>query len=122
MRVLAVGVDVVDVDRFAAMLARRPRLLERLFTEGERADSAGQSERLAARFAMKEAVLKALRSGLGAARWHEIEVVRASDGAPSVRLAGLAAELAAARGVSELVVSQSHTDHTATAFVIAQGE
>ena len=47
MRVLAVGVDVVDVDRFAAMLARRPRLLERLFTEGERADSAGQSERLA---------------------------------------------------------------------------
>ena len=70
---------------------------------------------------MKEAVLKALRSGLGAARWHDIEVVRAHDGAPSVRLAGLAADLARERGVTELVVSQSHTDHTATAFVIAQG-
>jgi holo-[acyl-carrier protein] synthase len=122
MRVVAVGVDVVDVDRFAAVLSRQPRLYERLFTEAERIDSHGQPERLAARFAMKEAVLKALRVGLGAARWHDIEVVRDVSGAPSVALHGAAASLAEERGINELLVSQSHSDTTATAFVVAQGD
>ena len=121
MRTIAVGVDVVDVPRFRALLERRPALEARLFTENERRDANGQSERLAARFAVKEAVLKALSSGLGAAKWHDIELVRAASGAPTVRLHGVAADLAAECGVSELLVSQSHSAATAVAFVSAQG-
>jgi len=121
MQTIAVGVDVVDVPRFRALLERRPRLEERLFTSGERRDANGQAERLAARFAVKEAVLKSLRSGVGAAKWHDIELVRAASGVPSVRLSGRAAELASERGVAEILVSQSHSDATAVAFVSAQG-
>ena len=121
MRVVGVGVDVVDVPRFRAMLARRPALAERLFTENERRDANGQAERLAARFAVKEATLKSLSVGLGAVRWHDIELVKQPSGAPSLALTGPAQSLATSLGVTELLVSQSHTDTTATAFVIAQG-
>lgn len=122
MRTIALGVDVVDVPRFAALLERRPALAARLFTPNERADAADQPERLAARFAVKEAVLKALHVGLGATKWHDIELVRAKSGAPSVALSGAALTLAQARGVAALLVSQSHTATTAVAFVSAQGE
>jgi len=121
MRTVAVGVDVVDVPRFRALLARRPQLEARLFTDQERRDARGQAERLAARFAVKEAVLKSLHAGVGAAKWHDIELVRAASGVPSVRLTGRAAELASERGVAEILVSQSHSDATAVAFVSAQG-
>jgi holo-[acyl-carrier protein] synthase len=76
MTTLAVGVDVVDVPRFTLALRRRPRLIERLFTEQERRDCQERPDRLAARFAAKEAVLKALGSGLGAASFQSIEVRR----------------------------------------------
>ena len=64
--VIGVGIDAVDVDRFAVVVARRPRLVERLFTDRERSEAGGSAARLAARFAAKEAVMKVLGVGLGA--------------------------------------------------------
>lgn len=118
--VVGIGVDVVDVHRFAALLERRPELVTRLFTPVEVADAAGAPPRLAVRFAAKEAVLKALQSGLGAARWHDIEVRRETSGAPHLVLRGAAEELARRCGAVRLHVSLSHTDQTATAFVVGE--
>lgn len=122
MATVAVGVDVVDVARFALALERRPRLIERLFTARERRDTRERPERLAARFAAKEAVLKALGSGLGDASFQNIEVQRAPSGAPEIVLYAEARDLAATRGVATLHVSLSHTRTTATAFVVASSE
>jgi holo-[acyl-carrier protein] synthase len=123
-RVRGVGVDAVDVVRFRSVLARRPGLAERLFTEAER--SYGQSAkdpgpRLAARFAAKEAVLKALGVGIGATGFHEVEVVRGDDGAPRLLLVGRAATLAAERGIRWWHISLTHTDLVAVASVVAEG-
>jgi holo-[acyl-carrier protein] synthase len=120
---IGVGVDAVEVDRFRSVLARRPRLAERLFTEGELAYAARRrdpTERLAARFAAKEAVLKALGGGLGSAGMREIEVTRAASGAPALRLSGRAAALAARRGVHRWHVSLTHTAAAAVAVVLAE--
>jgi len=123
--VVGVGVDAVDVDRFRAVLARRPGFCARVFTEGEQADAAGRAERLAARFAAKEAVMKALGTGLGGFAWRDVEVVRApgrgaTGGAPSLRLAAGAAELARRRRVARWHVSLTHTGRTALALVVAE--
>lgn len=122
MATVAVGVDVVDVARFALALQRRPRLVQRLFTARERSDTLERPERLAARFAAKEAVLKALGSGLGDASFHSIEVRREPSGAPVIVLHDAARELAASRGIGTLHVSLSHTNTTAAAFVVASSE
>ena len=119
MTTVGIGVDIVDVQRFDLALTRHPALETRLFTPAERRDAAERPERLAARFAAKEAVLKTLGVGLGATSWHSIEIHRDDSGAPSVRLHGTAAELAASRGVGALHVSMSHTDTMAAAFVVA---
>ena len=121
MTTVGVGVDIVDVERFTRALERHPRLAERLFTERERADAKSRPERLAARFAAKEAVLKTLHSGVGAAPWRSIEIRKDASGAPSVHLHGVAAELADERGVATLRVSLSHTPTSAVAFVIGSG-
>jgi holo-[acyl-carrier protein] synthase len=118
--VIGVGIDAVDVDRLAAMLARRPALAERLFTAGERADAAGSVPRLGARFAAKEAVMKALGVGLGAFRLRDVEVVLLASGAPTLRLHGAAGELAAARGVRRWHLSLTHTALTAHAIALAE--
>ncbi len=121
MTTVGVGVDIVDVERFTLALERHPRLAERLFTERERLDARSRPERLAARFAAKEAVLKSLQSGIGAAPWRSIEVRKEPSGAPTIHLHGAAAQLAAARGVATLHVSLSHTAISAVAFVIGSG-
>jgi len=122
--VRGIGVDAVDVERFRRVIERRPGLLRRLFTESERA-YAGRSRdpgpRLAARFAAKEAVLKALGVGVGAARFRDVEVVRTEGGRPVLRLSGRAASLAADRGVRRWHVSMTHTDALAVASVVAEG-
>lgn len=124
--IVGVGVDVVGVARFRRSLDRTPTLAERLFTGGERAYAeaarpAMAAQRLAARFAAKEAVLKALGAGLGACGFHDIEVVRDDDsGAPSLALHGPALALAAERAVASWHLSLSHTDELATAFVVAE--
>jgi holo-[acyl-carrier protein] synthase len=124
-RIRGVGVDAVDVARFRTVLARRPRLAGRLFTDAERSYAeSGQDpgSRLAARFAAKEAVLKALGVGIGAADFREVEVVRGENGAPRLALGGRAATLATARGVRFWHVSLSHTDLVAVASVVAEGD
>jgi holo-[acyl-carrier protein] synthase len=122
MSTVGVGIDIVDVERFSVALDRHPAILTRLFTESERSDAHGHAERLAARFAAKEAVLKTLGVGVGAASWRSIEIHRDASGAPSVRLHGAAATLARSRGVGRLHLSMSHTKMTAAAFVVASAE
>jgi holo-[acyl-carrier protein] synthase len=126
--VAGVGIDAVDVARFRAVLRRRPGMAERLFTESERSDASRRgdpAESLAARFAAKEAVLKALGRGVGSVRWREVEVVRATGagsraGAPSIRLGPGAARLARERDVGAWHVSMSHTASVAVAVVVAE--
>jgi holo-[acyl-carrier protein] synthase len=121
--VIGLGVDTVDVDRFRTVIGRTPGLVERVFTENERRYAREQrdpTQRLAVRFAAKEAVLKALGVGLGAVRLSEIEVVRAASGAPGLLLHGGAADVAARRGVVRWWVSLSHTDLVAVAMVVAE--
>ncbi len=120
MAARGVGVDVVDVARFALALTRRPRIVERLFTEGEQRDGRGRAERLAARFAAKEAVMKSLGVGLGSVPWRSIEVVKERSGQPRIALHGAAAELAQRRGVAEVLVSLTHSDLSAIAVVVAE--
>ncbi len=119
---IGIGVDVVEIDRFRLALSRTPRLAERLFSESERAYAARRrdpTERLAARFAAKEAVMKAMGVGLWKFALRDIEVVRARSGQPSVRLHGGAAELAERRGVSAWHLTLTHTDRLAEAVAVA---
>ena len=111
----AVGLDLLEIDRLERALARRPRLAQRLFTEGERAYAAARArpaQHLAARFCAKEAVAKALR--LTAWSWLDIEVVSGDDG-PRVVLAGALASL----GV-DIDVSLTHTGGMAGAVVLVR--
>ena len=122
LSVAGVGIDAVEVDRFRRVLARTPGLARRLFTDAERAygeRAKDPAPRLAARFAAKEATMKALGVGLGAFKFHDVEVVRAPSGKPGLELRGAAAELASAHEVSGLHLSITHTDRTAEAVVIA---
>jgi len=119
---IGIGVDLVDVDRIRAAIARTPGLATRLFTEGERAyalAATDPAERFAVRFAAKEAVMKALGVGLGAIDWHDVEVVRADSGAPSLRLTGRAAALADAAGVTAWKLTLTHTRTLAEAVAVA---
>lgn len=120
--VLGVGIDLVDVDRFRVSLQRTPSMRERMFTEGERAyaETANDpTERYAARFAAKEAVMKAMGVGLGAFGFHDVEVLRDDGGRPSLRIAGAAEALAAERGVRAWQISLTHTATSAGAVVVA---
>jgi len=120
--VIGVGVDLVDLDRFARVLDRTPGVIERVFTVGERDYCEGKQrvQRYAARFAAKEAALKAMGCGLGACGWHDIEVTRTDGGAPALVVIGRAAQLASARSVVAWHVSLSHDGVTAAATVIAE--
>jgi holo-[acyl-carrier protein] synthase len=126
-RVIAgIGVDLVNLPRFAELMQRRgDAAIRRFFTpaEAERCRSSKSAlESFAARFAAKEAFFKALGTGWGlGGRWTEVEVVSAPSGAPSLRLAGRAAEAAAERGVTAIHLSLTHTDDTAAAFVVLEG-
>ncbi len=119
---VGVGVDAVDVSRFARVLSRRPRLVERLFAPLERLQCAERPERLAARFAAKEAAWKALGVGLGATDWRDVSVELEDSGAPNLRVSGRAAQIALDQGVTRWHVSLTHTETTALAFVIAEGD
>ena len=117
------GVDLVALPRFARALERHgERLLARLFTPAEVALCAGQVPSLAARFAAKEAVVKALGTGIGPVGWREVEVLHDAAGAPVLRLHGRAAQRAAALGLTHWSLSLSHTREMAVAFVVALGE
>jgi holo-[acyl-carrier protein] synthase len=118
------GTDLVEIERFRVALGRRAGLSGRLFTADERAYADGQGDpvpSLAARFGAKEAVMKALATGLGSFAFHDVEVVRAESGEPSLALRGSAAALAEERGVRAWQLSLTHTDATAMAVVLALG-
>jgi holo-[acyl-carrier protein] synthase len=117
---VGIGLDSVEVARFARILQRRPTLLAHLFTEGEQAYAADLRDpvpSLAARFAVKEAVMKVLGVGLGAFAWHDVSVARATTGRPSLAVAGRASVLARSAGISTWQVSITHTASVASAVV-----
>jgi len=117
---LAVGVDLVEIRRIAALVERHgERFIGRVFTPGEVADCGDRAESLAARWAAKEAVAKALGTGIGVMSWQEIEVLRGESGCPSVQLHGRAAALAAERGLTRWALSLAHDGGLALAFVVA---
>ena len=113
---IGIGIDLVDVGRLGRVLARRPGMAERLFTDEERqVPLAG----LAARFAAKEAAMKALGVGLGAFGFHDVAIRRQEGGAPLLLVTGAAAQLAEGLGVRSWQVSLTHTDDLAEAVVVA---
>lgn len=112
-----IGVDVVDVNRFMATLGRVPNLRQRLFTRAER-DLPPSS--LAARFAVKEAVAKALGSP-GGMSWHDCEIRREMHAPPEVKITGTVKGVADSLGITTWHVSISHDAGIATAFVVAEG-
>ncbi len=115
-----IGIDLLEIERLERARERRPRLAERLFTDGERAYAAERArpgQHLAARFCAKEAVAKALR--LHGWSFRDVEVVTGEDGAPEVVLHGAVAARAQELGVS-LQVSLTHTRHDAAAVAIAR--
>jgi holo-[acyl-carrier protein] synthase len=127
MQVIAHGVDLVDIARIEAMLQTHGRrFVERCFTDGERryADASRRlrAQRYAARFACKEAVLKALGTGWrDGIAWRDIEVTRQPSGSPQVVLAGRCAQLARQQRITRWHVTLSHTPLSAVASVIACG-
>jgi len=116
--IIGIGIDVVDVARFGQALERTPRLLARLFTEGER--SLGLNS-LAARFAAKEALAKALGAPVGLC-WTHAEVLSGGDGRPHLRIWDTIQARATVLGVRDLHISLSHDAGIASAVVIAEGE
>lgn len=120
--IVAVGVDVVLVSRFAEALARTPLLGDRLFTEAERLTPSGNPrspESLAARFAAKEAVAKALGAP-GGLHWHDCEIVTDPDGRPWLTVSGTVAAAAVERGVTRWHLSLSHDGGIASAMIVAE--
>jgi len=120
--IVGVGIDVVPVDRFAAALERTPGLADRLFTAAERVTLSGHPrspESLAARFAAKEALAKALGAP-GNLRWHDAEVQVNERGQPRLEAVGTVAARAVALGVTSWHVSLSHDGGIASALVVAE--
>ena len=123
MRILGLGVDLVDIARVEGVLDRYPRFAERCFTQHERDYAfrfAKPARRLAARFAGKEAVMKSLGTGWRRIRWQEIEIT--GGGKPTVRMSGNAMRRAEMLGVAEVLVTITHTDTSALVMAIAVGE
>ncbi|MFW6161144.1 MAG: holo-ACP synthase [Planctomycetota bacterium] len=126
MAVLSVGVDLVEIDRLEEVMERRgERFTSKVFTPAERA-YCGERPRpvihFAGRFAVKEAVLKALRTGwVKGISWQDVEVETGSNGEPVATLTGGARERADAMGLQGLHISIAHTEHYAVATAVAEG-
>lgn len=119
---LRCGIDLIENSRIENGIARfGERFLNRFFTPGERADCDDQPHRLAARFAGKEAVAKALGTGIGDIGWREIEIRCGERGRPTLYLHGAAAQEAAALGLQEWDISLTHTNEYASAVAVALG-
>jgi holo-[acyl-carrier protein] synthase len=120
---LATGVDLIEIPRVGQVLERfGQRFLDRVFTPGEIAYCRGRPPNLAARFAAKEATMKALGTGVRGVGWKDIEVVRHESGAPSIKLHGRAERRAQRLGVQEIALSFSHSREYAVAFVVVRRE
>ncbi len=119
---LATGVDMVDIQRFQETLERHgERFLRRIFTSQELDEVGSNVTSLAGRFAAKEAVSKALGTGIGLVSWHDIVVLRGAQREPLLSLHGAAIQLAGERGLGDWALSISHTHTHAIAVVVACG-
>lgn len=124
MRIFGIGIDVVEVDRIASAIERHGEaFLLKLFTVAERGycnDQKKPALHYAARFAAKEAVSKALGTGIGGqAGWLDLEITRDPAGAPKLILAGAAAAFALEKGITEIQISLTHAREYAAANAIA---
>ena len=123
MKILGLGVDLADIERVGRVLERYPRFADRCFTDHEREDAfrfARPERRLAARFAGKEAVMKSMGTGWRRIRWREIEIT--GGGKPTVRMSGNATRRAEMLGVTEVLITITHTDTSALVMAVAVGE
>ncbi len=123
--ILGIGTDLVEVHRIRESVAKfGDRFLNRIYTERERIyanSKANSAERLAARFAAKEAGMKAVGTGWNrGVRWVDFEVANEPSGRPTLRLTGVAAEIAARMGVNRISISLTHTTEMAFAVVILE--
>ena len=115
-----IGVDIIEIERVAEAIERwGERFLRRVFTPAELAAYRGHTPSLAARFAAKEAVVKALGK-TGGITWHDIEILAAADGQPGVTLHGRARKLADELGLAGLAISLSHSRDYAVAVVLGE--
>ena len=123
MRTVSTGVDLIEIGRFLQAVDRHgERLLHRVFTAEELAQVGENLSSLAARFAAKEAVAKALATGIGPVAWHEIEILRGPAREPLLKLHGNAQALADELGLQVWSLSLSHSASAAVAVVVALGE
>lgn len=123
--IVSIGSDIIEVYRIRETIARTPRFAERVFTIAEReyCESKGKAaaQSYAARFAAKEAFLKALKTGWrGKLAWHDIEIVSDEMGAPSLLLSGAALEMVESMGAKRVHLTLSHTTEHAVANVILE--
>ena len=124
--IVSIGVDIVEVYRIRDTISRTPRFTERVFTPNERSYCEGRGaaafQSYAARFAAKEAFLKALKTGWrGKITWHDVEVVSDDQGVPSLAIKGEARHLLQKLGANQIHLSISHTAEHAVAQVILEG-
>jgi holo-[acyl-carrier protein] synthase len=123
VEILGLGVDLADIARVERVLGKYPRFADRCFTEHEREYAyrfAHPARRLAARFAGKEAVMKSMGTGWRRIGWKEIEIT--GGGKPTVRMTGNARRRAETLGITEVLVTITHTDMSALVMAIAVGE
>ena len=124
--VAGVGVDLVSVSRIERAYRRRPqRFLRRLFSTAELSllmPRRSLFQAMAARFAAKEAVLKAIGCGFAPASWQEVEIIAPPGRQPRVRLSGIASRLAAERGIAGIALSMAHEPPFAAAIAVAYGK
>jgi holo-[acyl-carrier protein] synthase len=120
--ILRTGVDIIEIARLENLQpAIKTRFLERVFTPVELAESGGVSASLAGRFAVKEAVAKALGCGIGPVHWRDIEVKQGLNGEPLLYLHGVADDLARQQGLSIWSISISHNTTQAIGLAVAMG-
>ena len=117
------GVDIIEIPRIKRVAEQYgDRFFRRIYTEREIAYCRGRAPQLASRYAAKEAVMKALGTGIRGVRWKDIEVVRGRGGPPTIQLHGTAAARAERLGIEHIAVSLTHSDEYAVAFVVAESE
>ena len=120
---LASGIDLIEIERLEGAIARYgDRLLKKIFTPREIAEVGDNPASLAARFAAKEALAKALGTGIGVVTWQDIEILRGPNKQPFLHLHGAAARLAKSKKLSAWTLSLSHTQDHAIAVVVGMGD
>jgi holo-[acyl-carrier protein] synthase len=123
--IVSIGIDIIEVYRIRETISRTPRFLERVYTARERAycesKGAAAAQSYAARFAAKEAFLKALKTGWrGKITWHDIEITSNNEGVPALKIEGAAQDILKNLGANQIHLSLSHTTEHAVAQVILE--